>query len=259
MPYFQSGDARLYYRWDGNPHGPVLVLSNSLGTDLAMWDPQVSALGEVFRLLRYDARGHGSSTITPGEYDIERLSRDVIALLDELQLPKAHFCGLSLGGMVGQWLGAHAPERIDRLVLCCTTARVAAREPWDERIRVVRREGMVAVADTIIDRWFTPPYQEKEAARVDLIRRMLLRAPVEGYAACCAAVRDLDLRAANARVGAPTLVVYGAQDVAIPPDHSLAIANRVPGARLAELPGMHLCNIESADAFNSAVLEFLAS
>jgi 3-oxoadipate enol-lactonase len=259
MPYVQSGDSRLYYRWDGNQYGPALLLSNSLGTDFAMWEEQVEALGGTFRLLRYDARGHGSSTASAGDYDIELLSRDVLALLDELQLPKVHFCGLSLGGMVGQWLGAHAPERIDRLVLCCTTARVAAREPWDERIRVVRNEGMAAVTNTIIDRWFTQPYQQEEPARVELIRRMLLRAHVDGYAACCAAVRDLDLRDSNARIGAPTLIVCGAQDVSIPPEHSLAIARRVAGARVAELPGMHLCNIESAAAFNSAVLEFLAS
>jgi 3-oxoadipate enol-lactonase len=258
MPYVQSGEARLCYRWDGNPSGPVLLLSNSLGTDLAMWDRQVATLGEQFHLLRYDARGHGASTVTAGDYDIELLARDVIAILDRLQIATVHFCGLSLGGMVGQWLGAHAQQRIDRLVLCCTTARVAAREPWDERIRVVRSEGMAAVANTIIDRWFTKSYQQREPDSVDLIRRMLLRAPVAGYVGGCTAVRDMDLRESNARITAPTLVIWGAQDVSIPPEQSLAIANRVRGARKAELPGMHLCNIESAAAFNQAVLDFLA-
>jgi 3-oxoadipate enol-lactonase len=257
MPHIESAGARIAYRWDGLAEGPVLVLSNSLGCDLGMWDEQVADLGGFFRILRYDTRGHGSSSTTPGEYDIALLGRDVLALLDGLNLASAHFCGLSLGGMTGQWLAANAPGRIDRLVLSSTAACMEAKDAWHARIRTVKQEGMSAVAGTIIERWFTAPFRNAEPTRVERILEMLLDAPPEGYVGCCAAVRDLDLRESLARIVAPTLVICGAQDVAIPPEKSRAMAAGVRGARVVELAGSHLCNIEARADFSRAVLEHL--
>jgi 3-oxoadipate enol-lactonase len=259
MPFVDAAGARLFYRFDGSEDRPVLVLSNSLGTDLGMWEPQVAAFSGRFRLLRYDSRGHGRSEAPAGPYTIELLGRDVLALLDGLGVERASFCGLSKGGMVGQWLGVHAGDRLDRLVLANTSAHIGAPEVWDQRIATVRAQGMAAIVPGLIDRWFTKPFQERAPDEVARVAAMLRATNPEGYVACCAAVRDMDQREAIRGIRVPTLVIAGRHDLATPPDQARLIAERVPGARLVEVEAAHLGNVEAAEAFNRAVLDFLAA
>lgn len=195
MPFAEIDGGRIHYRIDGDAGAPVLMLSNSLGTDLSMWQRQAAQLSSSFRVLRYDSRGHGRSFVTVGPYNVERLARDVLELLDQLALSRVHFCGLSLGGMVGMWLGANAPERVDRLVLANTAAHLPPAEAWDARIRAVEQGGMAGVADTVIGRWFTPAFLGRKSDDVDRARQTLLATSPVGYTACCAAIRDMDQRA----------------------------------------------------------------
>jgi 3-oxoadipate enol-lactonase len=257
MPFATVDDARVHYRIDGPALGPVLVLAHSLGADLTMWDAQAAALSGVFRVLRYDARGHGASSVTPGPDTIERLARDVLGLLDALDLPQVHFCGLSLGGMVGLWLGAHAPERVCKLVLANTAARIGTPESWNARIAAVRSGGLAAVAPAVLGRWFTPGFGQRRPEAVEVIRRVLLATSVDGYAAGCAAVREADLRAEARTVAVPTLVIAGARDEATPPASSRWLAQAIPGAGYCELPAAHLSNSEAAEQFTTAVSDFL--
>jgi 3-oxoadipate enol-lactonase len=258
MPYANVNHARLHYRFDGPESAPVLVLSNSLGTDLGMWEPQAPAFAERFRVLRYDSRGHGASQVTPGPYTVEQLAGDVIGLLDSLGIRRAHFCGLSLGGMVGQWLGVHGAQRINRLVLCNTAAYLGPAELWNTRIEAVRQGGMAAITDGVLDRWFTALFLEQRPAAVDQARATLLATPAEGYAACCAAVRDMDQQQAVSAIRRPTLVITGAEDQATPPEDGRFLAERINGAGYVELAAAHLSNIEDAERFTDAVLSFLS-
>jgi 3-oxoadipate enol-lactonase len=259
MPHIEIEGVRIHYRLDGTEGAPALLLSNSLGTTLELWQPQLEPFGRHFRLLRYDTRGHGGSAVTPGPYTIDRLGRDALALLDALGLAKAQVCGLSMGGMIGQWLAIHAPERVQRLALCNTSAQIGAPEVWNERIATVRAKGMAAIVPAVIDRWFTKPFQEREPQAVARIRDMLLGTDPEGYVACCAAVRDMDQREGLAQITAPTLVIAGRHDLATPPEHAVLLARRIPGARLVELDAAHLSNIEAEAAFNAALLDFFAA
>ncbi|MCP5365701.1 MAG: 3-oxoadipate enol-lactonase [Hyphomicrobiales bacterium] len=258
MTYAETNGTRLHYRFDGAERAPILVLSNSLGTDVGMWDPQITALAERFRVLRYDSRGHGASRVTPGPYTIEQLARDIVGLLDGLGIDCADFCGLSLGGMVGQWLGVHAPERINRLVLCNTTAYLGPADLWNKRIDAVRQGGMAAVADSVLDRWFTAPFLERQSMALSQVRATLLNTPGDGYAACCAAVRDMDQRQDISRIRQPTLVIAGSQDLATPPEDGRFLAERIQGARYVEVNAAHLSNIEETERFTCAVLDFLS-
>jgi len=253
-----SEAVRLFHRFDGPADAPVLLLSNSLGTALEMWDPQMPAFVERFRVLRYDMRGHGRSAVPPGPYSIADLGRDVLALLDANRIDRVRFCGLSMGGMTGMWLGCNAPDRLEKLVLCNTSAQLGTPEQWNIRISLVENEGMKGVAEGVIERWFTPEFRKREPQAVDKVRRMLLETPPAGYAACCAAIRDQDQREAICAVPVPTLVVAGARDPATPPEHSRIIASKIPGARVVELEAAHLSNIEARDRFTASVLEFLA-
>lgn len=248
---------RIRYRLDGPSDAPVLMLSNSLGTPLEMWEPQVKGFAERFRVLRYDSRGHGASDAPPGPYTIERLGRDALALLDALGFSRASFCGLSMGGMVGMWLGVHAPERIDRLVLSNTAAIQGSAELWNGRISAVRAGGMAAVADATIERWFTPAFRAAQRETIEAIRAMILSTPPEGYASCCAAIREMDQRSSLPRIGAPTLVVVGSSDSGTTPAQGEAIASAIPGAQLLTLDAAHLSNVEQAATFTDAVLRFL--
>jgi 3-oxoadipate enol-lactonase len=247
----------LRVRIDGLAGAPWLVLSNSLGATLDMWDPQVVALSRDFRLLRYDTRGHGGSAVPPGPYTIEQLGTDVIGLLDLLGIERADFCGLSMGGATGMWLGAHAPSRLDRLVLCNTTPWLGPPDVLDARIATVRREGMPALVDGILERWFTPDARLRNPIAVERIRRSLLVTPVAGYIACCEALRDMDQRAGLARIAAPTLVIAGTFDPAPTPAAAREWAATIPNARCMELPAAHLSNVGAAAQFNEEVLAFL--
>jgi 3-oxoadipate enol-lactonase len=243
----------LHRRFDGPEDAPVLVLSNSIGTTLELWDAQVPAFAQAFRVVRYDQLGHGRSEIRPGPYTVELLGRELLGLLDGLGVERFSFCGLSLGGAVGQWLGANADGRLDRLVLAGTSAYFGPPERWIERAAIVRSEGMEPIADATMGRWFTPAY-----AGAAVIRERFVDTPPEGYAACCDALRDWDFRTELGSVSAPTLVVVGADDPAATPDDARLLAERIPGARMEIIPGAaHLLNVEQPDAFNAAVLAHL--
>jgi len=259
MPVIKSGDARIHYALDGPTESPVLVFSNSLGANISMWEAQVSELTKKFRVLRYDTRGHGQSSSSPGPYSIEQLGRDVIALLDALDLDRVHFCGLSMGGMIGMWLGARAPGRLNHLVLCNTGAKIGTTEAWNARIEAVRKNGMKSVASAVVERWFMPAFRQKAPATVANTLKMLEGTNPDGYAACCAAVRDFDFREQVSKIRLPTLVISGAHDPATPPADGRFLAHQIPGARYVELNAAHLSNIEDQDRFTTEVAAFLDS
>lgn len=243
---------------DGAADAPVVILSNSLGTGLDMWAPQVAALSASFRVLRYDTRGHGRSDVPGGAYGLDRLGRDVLDLMDALGIARAHFCGLSLGGMTGQWLGVHAPDRFDRLVLANTAAYMGPPSGWQARIASVLENGMAVMTSALLERWFTPEFRATAPDSIAPVREGLLATSPEGYAGCCAAIRDMDMRPVVGLIDLPTLVIVGASDPATPPADGEAIAARIAGSRLVTLEAAHLSNIEQAAAFNAALLDFLS-
>jgi 3-oxoadipate enol-lactonase len=243
------------YRVDGPRDAPVLVLSHALGLSLAMWEPQVAPLSRVFRVVRYDHRGHGGSPVPPGRYRIEDLGRDLLRLLDRLELQRVAFCGLSLGGMVGLWLAANAPERVDRLVVCSTAARMPRPDEYAARAKLVRAQGMDAVADRVIGRWFTPAFLTRRPDVVAGIKALLLATPPEGYAATCEALAAMDQRNDLPRIAAPTLVIAAAEDQATPPELSHEIARRIKSATVVVIAGAsHLATIEQPEAITGQIL-----
>lgn len=250
---------RIAYRFDGPVDAPVLLLSNSLGSTMEMWAPQVESLSRYFRLLRYDSRGHGRSDVPAGAYSLDRLGRDVVELLDALGLDRVHFCGVSKGGMVGQWLGYRAPERIDRLILSNTSAYMGPPSGWDARINAAREGGMAAIADAVVERWFTSEFRAAGSDVFAGARAMIVATDPVGYAGCCAAIRDMDLRPTAPLIARPTLVIAGADDPATPPSEGEAIAAAVPGSRVALVPGAHLANLERPADYLAVVLDFLGA
>ena len=257
MPFVEVGELRTHYALTGSQE-PVLLFSNSLGADFSMWDPQMAELERRFRILRYDTRGHGKSSVTPADYTIEQLGRDVLALLDSLRIDRVHFCGLSMGGMIGIWLGIHAPSRLHRLALANTAARIGTQEMWNARIATVRKQGMKSVAAAVIERWFTPQFRASFPETAARAQQMLEKTAPEGYAACCAAIRDMDQRDALAQIKAPTLVIYGGSDPVTPASDAQFLTDRIQGAVKVELPAAHLSNVEQAAAFTEALSNFLS-
>lgn len=258
MPFVQIGGARHYYRHDGADGRPVLMLSHSLGLDHGMWDPQVPDLLPHFGIVRYDTRGHGASDATDGDYTIEELGRDALAIADAAGIERFAFCGLSLGGMIGQWLAAHAPDRVTHLVLATTSSRLTEPAGMENRRRAVLDGGMAAVAEMVMGRFFSPRMRASGNPAVAWARRTLLATDAAGYAGCCAAIRDMNLAASMARIRVPTLVISGDLDVSLPADpHSTALAAGIAGARSLRLPAAHLANLEKPRSFSAAVLEFL--
>lgn len=248
------------YRLDGPADAPPVVLSNSLGCTWTMWDPQVPQLVSSQRVVRYDHRGHGASPTPAGPYDIAGLGGDVVALLDRLAIERTSFVGASFGGMVAMWLAAHHPRRIDRLVLICTSALPGSPEAWEQRASLVEARGTAAVAEVVVGRWFTPAFAAREPHVVAQMRAMVAGTPDAGYAACCRVLAALDLRNACERIVAPTLVLAGAEDPAMPPDaHGQVVAQLIPNARYVELsPAAHLANVEQAERVADLVLDHLA-
>jgi len=244
----------------GPPGAPVLVLGNSLGTTRGLWEPQAGPLGRRFRLLRYEHRGHGGSPAPPGPYTIAGLGADVLALLDHHGIGAASYCGVSLGGMVGMWLAANAPERIGALALCCTSACLRPAQLWRDRAALVRSAGMASVSRQVVGRWFTPAYQAAHPGTPAAFVRTLERDVVpEGYAGCCDAIAAMDLRPLLGSVTARTLVIAGAEDPATPPWHGAVIASAIPGARLRVIRGAaHLANVSSAAEVTATLLGHLA-
>ncbi len=238
----------------------MIVLASSLGATHAMWQPQIDALAGDFEVLAYDHRGHGRSPAPPGPCTVADLGQDVVELLDVLELETVSFCGISLGGVVGMWLAINAPERIERVVLACTSAYFGPPEPWRERARVVREEGMEAIVDAVLERWFSDGLRARPSELVAQVRRDFVSTDTQAYAACCEAISVWDCRRALPRIAAPTLALAGADDPSTPPEHLQAIAAAVPGAELVVLPGArHLANIERAGAFTDAVRRHLAT
>lgn len=256
MTQIKLGDLSVHYELTGAAGGPVAVFSNSLGTNLGMWDAQAAALEGRFRILRYDTRGHGETAATPGPYSVEQLGCDVLRLLDALGLERVYFCGLSLGGMIGMWLGVNAPERLHSLVLANTAALIGTKEAWNARIERIREVGLAAAAPAILERWLSPEFRSRSPELCRELERMLVATPVEGYVACCAALRDADLREAISTIRLPVLVIGGGKDLATPPAETRAVAERIPGARYAELDTAHLSNLEATAEFNAELLGF---
>ncbi|HJZ66147.1 MAG TPA: 3-oxoadipate enol-lactonase [Candidatus Acidoferrum sp.] len=258
MPFADLSDVCIHYSLTGLESAPVLVLSNSLGSNLSMWDLQLPSFNSRYRLLRYDTRGHGQSSAPTGPYSIELLANDVLHLLDALHIDRVHFCGLSMGGQTGIWLGIHASQRLNKLILCNTGAKIGSPESWNSRIDAVFASGMTDVSATVISRWFTPAFTSGQPEIVASTKAMLESANPPGYTASCAAVRDYDAREQLASISVPTLVIAGDQDQSTPPADGRFIASNIPGARFALLSAAHLSNIEAATKFNSAVEDFLA-
>ena len=249
----------LAYRVDGIETGRVLVLSSSLGTTSALWDAQIPALEKDFRIVRYDHPGHGGSDVPERPVTIESLAMGVVELLDDLELARVSFCGLSLGGMVGMALARDAPERVDRLVLCCTAAYLGPPEGWHERARIVRAGGTAAIADKVLERWFTERFRREQTAAAAGFREQLEGITPEGYAACCEAIAGWDARTGLDAIRARTLVIAGAEDIATPPDDAAFLAESIPESELVVLPGAaHLANAEQPELFDRALLEFLS-
>jgi len=240
---------RLHYELSGPDDAPVLVLGSSLGTTSALWEPQLPMLHEFFRVLRYDHRGHGGSPATTGPVTIDDLGDDVLELADSLGVERFSYCGLSLGGMVGMWLAGHAPERVDRLALCCTTASFPSPLPWRERAATVRASGTAAIAETVVGRWFTHAMAERAPEVVAAFQATLSGIDAESYAGICDALAVLDLRPVLPAIQAPTVVIAGAQDEATPPEFLRVIAEAIPNAELYIVgDAAHLANVEAADA-----------
>lgn len=259
MPFADLSDVHINYSLTGPEAAPVLVLSDSLGSNLSMWDPQVASFAKQFRVLRYDTRGHGQSSVTPGPYTIELLSNDILHLLDALHFDRVYFCGLSMGGQIGVWLGIHAPKRLRKLVLCNTGATIGTADSWRARIDAVLAHGTRDVSAAILSRWFTAPFAAKHPDAIAKAKAMIESTDPLGYTANCAAVRDYDSRAQLSSISVPTLVIAGTHDLATPASDGRFLADHIPGARFLELPAAHLSNIECAEQFNSAVKAFLIS
>lgn len=261
MPEIATSDGiKIHYEIEGREDGPPLVFSNSLGTDLHMWDGQVSeAAGRGFRVIRYDQRGHGASTAPKGPYALERLGRDLIELADALKLERPLLCGLSMGGMTGMWSAIAEPRRFARMALCNTASWMPTRDIWDTRIAEVEKGGMAAVVDATEARWFTEGFRQANRKEVGRIRKMVLDTDPNGYAGGCAAIRDMDLRDKLGLIETPVHVVIGAHDPATTPERGQMLVERIPGAQKTVLDAAHLSNVERPEDFNRAVFGFLAT
>ncbi|QEM82426.1 alpha/beta fold hydrolase [Halomonas binhaiensis] len=257
--FITTGDgARIHYRFDGEGDKPILLLSNSIATTLQMWDAQVQELTRHFQVLRYDTRGHGASSVPAGPYSLDRFGRDVIELLDALNIERVHFLGLSLGGIIGQWLGVHAPDRIDRLILSNTSPYLGPSEQWDQLVTCAQQASdMSEFANMFLNNWFPAHMLEAQPPVIEDFRRMVLSTDPQGLAGAYAAIRDLDLRRTIALVERPTLVIAGQYDNVTALAHGEQIAATIPGSTLQVLPSVHLPNIEFPIEFMHTVLTFL--
>jgi 3-oxoadipate enol-lactonase len=258
MPDIKTDDgAVIHTELDGPESAPVLMLSNSLGTNLHMWDEQVAPLTRNFRLLRYDRRGHGKSSVPKGPYTMERLGRDVLNVLDGLGIKKINWCGLSMGGMVGMWLGANASNRIDKLILSNTSSYFPDKTAWEGRIKMVREKGLAGIVDANMERWFTKDFRERAPQTMAKMREMFVATNVEGYIGCAEAIRDMDHRPLLPNIAVPTLVIAGRQDPATTLEAGEFICEHIPGAKIAVLEAAHIANMEQPKVYADAVSGFL--
>jgi 3-oxoadipate enol-lactonase len=257
MPYVERSGCRLRYESEGRSDGPAVLFSNSLGTTHELWRPQAEGLSSLFRIIRYDTRGHGKSDAPAGPYTIDMLGLDAIAILDATGVERAHVCGLSLGGLTAMWLAVNRPERVRSVVLSSTAARIGNAMMWEERIVQVRTAGVGPLADAAMARWFSPPFRAGHPDVVAAYHRMLSDTPASGYAACCEAIRDADLRPDINRIQAPALIIAGHHDPVTPPADAEDMHARIPNSRVALLDAAHIANVEQATAFNELLLEHL--
>jgi len=258
MPDIKVDDGcSIHAELEGPEGAPVLMLSNSLGTNLHMWDEQVGPIARHFRLVRYDRRGHGKSDAPKGPYTMERLGRDVLGVLDGLGIGKINWCGLSMGGMVGMWLGANAGNRIEKLILSNTSAHFPDPTVWDARIKMVRDVGLAGIVDANMERWFTKGFRDRAPQTIARMREMFVATNVEGYIGCGEAIRDMDHRPLLSKITAPTLVIAGRHDPATTLEAGESIKDHVPGARIAVLEAAHISNLEQPQAYTETMLGFL--
>jgi 3-oxoadipate enol-lactonase/4-carboxymuconolactone decarboxylase len=256
MPFVHRDGARIYWRIDGRGDAPALILVSSLGSDHAMWDPVMPALSRHYRVIRIDKRGHGASDAPEGDYSMAMLGADVLAVADAAQATQFHYAGVSIGGMIGMWVAAHAPQRVRRLVLANTSAQIPP-EVFAQRITAVREGGMQAVAATALSRFFTPAYAARVTEHYETVRQTLERMEPAGYAGCCAAIRDMDLVPLLEQITAPTLVIAGTHDPSTPPQMGREVAQRIASARYAELPTAHFSHSERPARFVDLVVRHL--
>jgi len=258
MPDVKVDDGcTIHVEVEGPQSAPALMLSNSLGTDLHMWDEQVGPFTEHFRLVRYDRRGHGKSSVPQGPYTMERLGRDVLGVLDGLGIAETNWCGLSMGGMVGMWLGANAKSRVDKLILSNTSSYFPDKSMWDGRIKLVREKGLESIVDANMERWFTSGFRDRAPDTLARMKKMFCATNVEGYVGCGYAIRDMDHRPLLPKISAPTLVIAGRHDPATTLEAGEYICDHIPGARIAVIEAAHIANIEQPQAYADTVLEFL--
>jgi 3-oxoadipate enol-lactonase/4-carboxymuconolactone decarboxylase len=258
LPFVTVDNIRLFYRLEGKADAPVLVLAHSIGTDHGMWGPQMEGLMPYFQVLRYDTRGHGASDAPKGDYSIERLGRDVVGLADALNVYKFAFCGLSLGGAIGQWLALNAPDRMSSLVLANTSPQFGPRTNWETRMQTVSEKGMAGIADMAMQRFFSAENLARSAVYVNAVRSVLLGTDPVGYSSCCAALRDFDSTQWVGKIRIPTLVIAGDRDASTPWEgHGQTLAHNIPGARALHLVAAHLSNLERPRSFTVALLDFL--
>ena len=258
MDYLDLPSHRLHFRIDGDDQAaPWLVFCNSLGTDLHMWDAQVAVLSRYFRVLRYDRRGHGQSSAPPPPYSLADLGADVIALLDARGIERAHFCGLSIGGLTGQWLGINAGQRLNKVVICAAAVKIGTAEGWAARADDVRTSGLSSLTAATGERWFTPAFKAAEPGVAGRVLESFAATSVEGYAGCCAALAGADFREEIKQIANPLLAISGDDDPVCPPSDLEYIAARVQQGRHLSLRGRHIVNIEASQAFNGALLDFL--
>lgn len=257
MPVAHINQTDIFYVAEGHPGNPSIVFSNSLGTDHSMWQAQADALGKDFYVIRYDTRGHGKSASPKGPYQLSQLGQDVIALLDFLHIEKTHFCGLSMGGVTGQWLGLYAPDRINKLAIANTAAKVGTADGWQTRAKTVMAEGLNPVADTAASRWFSPAFIEQQPLIVSALIAHLRAENAEGYASCCEALANADFREEIHAISNPTLIIAGQYDPVTTESDAAFLQRKIAGSKTVALPASHISNIEAEQAFTLALSEFL--
>lgn len=255
MPHAELSELRIHYALEGPADAPVLVFSNSLGTNLHMWDSVVNGFTDRYRVLRYDTRGHGQSGMPEGGYTLPMLGMDVLALLESLKIESAMFCGISIGGMTGIWLGLNAGSRISKVILASTAARIGTPDSWNARIRTVEQQGLAPLAEAALERWFTPAFRARESGQMATILKAFQETP--GYCGCCAAIRDADFYPSLGEIRKPSLVFSGADDAVTPPEDGRRLAKEIAGAEYCQLAGRHLAPLEDVEVFTRTVLTFL--
>lgn len=257
MPTFTSNDAQINYQTFGDANQPAIVFSNSLGTKYSMWQAQIDALQNDFFVICYDTRGHGASSAPQGPYQIEQLGQDVVNLLDHLHVEKATFCGISMGGLTGQWLAIYKPERFNHIVVCNTAAKIGQEQVWNERAVLVRQQGLQTIAATAASRWFTENFIQSQAATVQSLSNDLAAGSAEGYASCCEALAKADLREKLNNITLPVLVIAGQQDPVTTVADGQYMVNHIPNSQLFEINASHISNIECPNEFTQAIRHFI--